>query len=223
MCSKKLAWYRSPQWRCRLECIKCGASECDHTFRECIPSNNCLGEERTLKRVSPALVCCDGVHICLTWGPRSMSVWEDIRIMWDANRTIWYIWYSIHSLLVARRCSRDLQPSVWSMSDTLDVLWCMLVTHLAALRCTISSECFCLEIWGSPTVAAYSRCGRTSVLNSLSFVELDRVLMFLLRNASCCFALALTMSMCFPQVRSFDREGDAYVFRALRWFQICAV
>ena len=25
-------------------------------FRECIPSNNCLGEERTFKIVSPALV-----------------------------------------------------------------------------------------------------------------------------------------------------------------------
>ena len=36
-----------------------------------------------------------------------MSVWEDI---------------SIHSLLVARRCSMDVQPSVWSMSVTLDVL-----------------------------------------------------------------------------------------------------
>ena len=81
------------------------------------------------------------------------------------------------------------------MSVTLDVLWCLLVTHLAALRCTISSECFCLEMCGSQTVAAYSRCGRTSVLNSFSFVELDRVLIFLLTNASCWFALALMMSM----------------------------
>ena len=57
MCSKTLAWYRSPQ--CHLESIQCGAS--DHTFRECIPgNNNCLGEERTFKIVSPALVCCEG-------------------------------------------------------------------------------------------------------------------------------------------------------------------
>ena len=61
MCSKTLAWYRSPQ--CHLESIQCGAS--DHTFRECIPSNNCLGEERTFKIVSPALVCCEGMHISL--------------------------------------------------------------------------------------------------------------------------------------------------------------
>ena len=94
---------------------------------------------------------------------------------------------------------------------TLDVLWCLLVTHLAALRCTISSECFCLEMCGSQTVAAYSRCGRTSVLNSFSFVELDRVLIFLLTNASCWFALALMMSMCFPQVRSFVRVMPRYV------------
>ena len=60
MCSKTLAWYRSPQWQCRLECIQCGAS--DHTFSEDIPSNNCLGEEGTFKIVSPALVCCEGVH-----------------------------------------------------------------------------------------------------------------------------------------------------------------
>ena len=32
--------------------VDCGAS--DQTFRECIPSNNCLGEERTFKIVSPA-------------------------------------------------------------------------------------------------------------------------------------------------------------------------
>ena len=54
MCSKTLAWYRSPQWQCRLECIQCGAS--DHTFREGIPSNNCLGEEGTFKIVSPTLL-----------------------------------------------------------------------------------------------------------------------------------------------------------------------
>ena len=45
------------------------------------------------------------------------------------------------------------------MSATLEVLLYLFVTHLAALRWTISSECFCLE-----TVAAYSMCGRTSVL-----------------------------------------------------------
>ena len=86
MCSKTLAWYRSPQWQCRLECIQCGAS--DHTFSEGIPGNNCLGEEGTFKIVSPALVCCECVHICLTLGSWSMSVLEDIRIMWDANRTM---------------------------------------------------------------------------------------------------------------------------------------
>ena len=63
VCSKTLAWYRSPQWQCRLECIQCGAS--DHTFSEGIPGNNCLGEEGTFKIVSPALVCCECVHICL--------------------------------------------------------------------------------------------------------------------------------------------------------------
>ena len=86
MCSTTLAWHRSPQWQCRLECIQCGAS--DHTFREYIPSNNCLGEERTFKIVSPALVCCKGKHICLTRGSWSMYVWEDIRITRDANRTM---------------------------------------------------------------------------------------------------------------------------------------
>ena len=61
MCSKTLAWYRSPQWQCRLECIQCGAS--DHTFSEGIPGNNCLGEEGTFKIVSPALVCCECVQV----------------------------------------------------------------------------------------------------------------------------------------------------------------
>ena len=35
----------------------------DHTFRECIPSNNCLSCTGML----PALVCCEGMHICLTF------------------------------------------------------------------------------------------------------------------------------------------------------------
>ena len=86
----------------------------------------------------------------------------------------------------------------------------MLVTHLEALRCIISSECFCLEMCGSQTVAAYSRCGRTSVWNSFSFVELDRVLMFLRTNASYWFALALMMFTCLPQVRSFVRVTPRY-------------
>ena len=63
----------------------------DHIFRECIPRNNCLGEEKTFKigLVSPALVCCEGMHICLTRGPWSMSVYGSLdRIMWDANRTM---------------------------------------------------------------------------------------------------------------------------------------
>ena len=56
----------------------------------------------------------------------------------------------------------------------------------------------------------FYRCGRTSVLNSFSFVELDRVLIFLLTNASCWFALALMMYMCFPPVRSFVRVTPRY-------------
>ena len=59
VCSKTVAWYRYRSPQCHLESIQChvecGAS--DHTFRECIPSYNCLGEERTFKIVSPALVC----------------------------------------------------------------------------------------------------------------------------------------------------------------------
>ena len=65
MCSKTLAWYRSPQWQCRLECIQCGAS--DHTFSEGIPGNNCLGEEGTFKIVSPALVCVESLDKLAPW------------------------------------------------------------------------------------------------------------------------------------------------------------
>ena len=88
---------------------------------------------------------------------------------------------------------------------------CLLVTHRAAIHCTISSKCFCLEMWRSQTVAAYSMCGRTSVLNNFSFVELEGPYkMFLLTNASCWFALALMLSTCFPQVRSFVRVMPRY-------------
>ena len=74
MCSKTLAWYRSLQ--CHLESIQCGTS--DHTFRECIPSNNCLGEERTFKIVSSALVCCEGMHIRNTMNVVYVSSHVDI-------------------------------------------------------------------------------------------------------------------------------------------------
>ena len=76
MCSKTLAWYRSPQWQYRLECIQCGDS--DHTFRECIPSNNSLGEERTFKIVSPALVCCEGMHISVCGEGRAVCLYGRI-------------------------------------------------------------------------------------------------------------------------------------------------
>ena len=85
------------------------------------------------------------------------------------------------------------------------------ISQLFYDRCIISSECFCLEMCGSQTVAAYSMCGRTSVLYSFSLVELDRVLtMFLLTNASCWFALALMLSTCFPQVRSLVSVTPRY-------------
>ena len=62
--------------------------------------------------------------------------------MWDANRTMVGL-------------EQHTQPA-GSMFETLEVLWYLFVTHLAALRWTISSECFCLEMCGSQTVAAYS-------------------------------------------------------------------
>ena len=40
-----------------------------------------------------------------------MSVWEDIRIMWDANRTM--VDLEQHTQPAgSTRCSRDLQPRV---------------------------------------------------------------------------------------------------------------
>ena len=58
MCSKTLAWYRTDTIGLPSGSAALNASNVELVTTllvKCIPSNNCLGEERTFKIVSPAL------------------------------------------------------------------------------------------------------------------------------------------------------------------------
>ena len=64
---------------------------------------------------------------------------------------------SMESLESTRLCSRDRQSRLCHMSDTLEVLWCLPVTHLAALLWTISDtgplqSCCCGRVYNEWSV-----------------------------------------------------------------------
>ena len=84
--------------------------------------------------------------------------------MCDVATIPFVIWYSMQRREWTRLSSSGCQFSSFNIAVTLDILSCWLVTHMAARRCTFSIACFCLVSRGSHTEAAYSRCGRTSVL-----------------------------------------------------------
>ena len=104
------------------------------------------------------------------------------------------ILYIITSLEIFLRSWRVIHPSFWSSAVTLACLSHTLVVYRAARLCTISSRLILWAVCGSHMVAAYSRVGRTSVLNAFSFKSVDLTLMFLLRNPRTLFAFATVLS-----------------------------
>ena len=75
----------------------------------------------------------------------------------------WTILKSMVSWILARRTSKD---SLWRRSSievTLLVLRYLLVTYLAARRCTISTLLTYSLVWGLQTVEQYSMIGLTII------------------------------------------------------------
>ena len=72
--------------------------------------------------------------------------------------TRWCILKSMENLESTRLCSRDRQSRLRSMSDTLEVLWYLPVTHLAALLWTISS-------WSTSLLIGYRVSQATDIIH----------------------------------------------------------
>ena len=70
---------------------------------------------------------------------------------------------------------RDHQFKPWSMSLTLDLFQCLLVTYCAARRCTISSFWMFLWVCGSHTVLAYYTRGLTRVKYDCCLVATEAI------------------------------------------------
>jgi len=87
------------------------------------------------------------------------------------------------------------------MSPTLGVFLCLLVTNRAALRCTISILSLYFFRYWSHTRQPYSYSGLTSVLYVFSFITVDIIFRFLLKNPSDLFALLVLLLIWGSQFR----------------------
>jgi hypothetical protein len=101
----------------------------------------------------------------------------------------WGILYIMTSRASLHRSSRLCHLRCCSMSLTLDVFRCLLVTYLAALRWTISILLMSDLRWGSHTEQAYSSDGLTNYLYTCSLTEVEP--MFRLRRKKPRVLLAL--------------------------------
>ena len=72
--------------------------------------------------------------------------------------------FSMASLAILRLCSRLGHCKEFIIQVTLDVLWYLLTTNLAARLCTASNWLILSCVYGSQTVQAYSKMGLTKVL-----------------------------------------------------------
>ena len=98
---------------------------------------------------------------------------------------------------------RNCQFRPWSMSLTLDLFRCLLVTWRAACRCTISSFLMFLWVCGSHTVLAYSTRCLTRVKYACCLMETGPILSFLRRKPRVLLAFAHVIDVGVPlQVHS---------------------
>ena len=97
---------------------------------------------------------------------------ESLSLSLTANLS-WEILYIITRRASLRRSSRLRHLSCCSMSPTLDVLRCLLVIYLAALRCTISILLMSDLRWGSHTEQAYSSDGLTNDVYACSLTKVE--------------------------------------------------
>ena len=139
-----------------------------------------------------AFLCC--VLHSGTWYDRECMFLECLRggesLSLLPNATLsWEILYIMTRRASLRRSSRMRHSRCCSISPTLDVLRCLLVTYLTALRWTISILLMSDLRWGSHTEQAYSSHGLTNDLYACSLTEVEP--MFRLRHRKPRVLLAL--------------------------------
>ena len=123
---------------------------------------------------------------------RKVRVWcflvlesDGMRTALDGIATSWcVILYIMTRRVRSLRWANCGQFNVFSMLDTLLVLWYLLQAYRADLLCTISIFEVDSEVWGSQTEQEYSSLGRTSAWYAWLFVCWFDVFKFLLRNPS---------------------------------------
>ena len=114
----------------------------------------------------------------------------------------WEILYIMTKCASLRRSSRLCHSRCCSMSPTLDVLRCLLVTYLAALRWTISILLMSDLRWGSHTEEAYSSDGLTNDLYACSLMEVEPLFRLRRRKPRILLALPQKLLMWFSHLRS---------------------
>ena len=93
------------------------------------------------------------------------------------------------SRAILRRSSRVCHSNELSTSVTQEALLYLLVTNLAARRCTASSSLVAAAVYGSQTVWLYSNRGRINVFYAVCFTQvlLTRILHLKKFNESVAF------------------------------------
>ena len=114
----------------------------------------------------------------------------------------WEILYILTRHASLRRSSRLRHSRCCSMSPTLDVLCCLLVTYLAALRWTISILLMSDLRWGSHTEQAYSSDGLTNDLYACSLTEVEPMFRLRRRKPRVLLALPQMLLMWLSHLRS---------------------
>jgi hypothetical protein len=144
-----------------------------------------------------AFLCC--VLHSGTWYDRECMFLECLRgaeslsLLLTATLS-WEILYIITRRASLRRSSR-LHHFRCSMSPTFDVLRCLLVTYLAALRWTISILLMSDLRWGSHTKQAYSTDGLTNDLYACSLTEVEPMFRLRCRKPKVLLALPQMLLM----------------------------
>ena len=123
-----------------------------------------------------AFLCC--VLHSGTWYDRECMFLECLRggesLSLLPNATLsWEILYIMTRRASLRRSSRMRHSRCCSISPTLDVLRCLLVTYLAALRWTIYMLLMSDLRWESLTEQAYSSDGLTNDLHACALTEVE--------------------------------------------------
>ena len=152
-----------------------------------------------------AFICC--VLHSGTWYDRECMFLECLRggeslsLLLTATLS-WEIVYIMIRRASLRRSSRMRHSRCCSISPTLDVLRCQLMTYLADLRWTIYILLMSDLRWGSHTEQAYSSDGLTNDLHACALTEVEPMFRLRRRKPKVLLALPQMLLMWLSHLRS---------------------